>query len=558
MQTKTKRHLLLLTLIYIILIVLVNPMGNFPVNDDWAFARSVLLLAEEGEFHLLDWGAMTLLSQVVWGALWVKLFGFSFEVLRFSTIVLGFVALVGSYYLLLGITKESWVALTGTGVLLVNPLFIVLANSFMTDVPFLALSLWSAFFLLRAIERDSVSDTVLGLGFAIVALLLRQIALVLPLAFLFGYIAKFNRTLSIRRLVVGAGPFFISMLAYLGYIKWLKLNDNIPRAMTWSQDRLNTNIVALFDSTYSDLILICKWAGGILMYVGLFSLPMMLVLYLGGGNRNFSGVKKITFWIITGMILLIISFTLFETDVLMPVHYNLITSSGIGPFTLRDVFALGLPHLDSIPRTVWQLITAMSVLGALLLGHRLGLLTRDMVQNRSQGIRGVPEVHWREIYLCILIAAYVLPLLLTDYFDRYLLFLLPFVFSLVALPNTPGNSVKPLWLTLVSVLLIPIYGYFSVALAHDYMSWNRTRTDAINWVRTEHKLDYSLIDGGFEINGFYGYDPRYESDLSRWVKDDKYIITFGEVPGYLLDKQFAVERTLPIGPREIMVLRRLD
>lgn len=167
MQAKTPLHLLLLAFGYLILIIIVNPLGEFPINDDWAYARSVLFLVEDGEFNLLDWGAMTLVSQVVWGAIWVKLFGFSFEVLRLSTIVLGLVALMGSYYLLLGITKEHWIALTGTCVLLVQPLFLVLANSFMTDVPFLALSLWSAFFFLRAIERDSVSDALLGLCFAI-------------------------------------------------------------------------------------------------------------------------------------------------------------------------------------------------------------------------------------------------------------------------------------------------------------------------------------------------------------------------------------------------------
>ena len=81
MQVKTPIHLLLISLSYIILIVLVNPIGDFPINDDWAYARSVLSLVEDGEFHLLGWGAMTLVSQVVWGALWVKLFGFSFDVL---------------------------------------------------------------------------------------------------------------------------------------------------------------------------------------------------------------------------------------------------------------------------------------------------------------------------------------------------------------------------------------------------------------------------------------------------------------------------------------------
>ncbi len=561
MQAKTPLHLLLLAFSYLILIIVVNPLGEFPINDDWAYARSVLFLVEDGEFHLLDWGAMTLVSQVAWGALWVKLFGFSFDVLRFSTIVLGLAALMGSYYLLLGITKERWIALTGTGVLLVQPLFIVLANSFMTDVPFLALSLWSAFFLLRAIERDSVSDALLGLCFAIVALLLRQIALVLPLAFLFGYAARFNSVLSIRRVAVAAVPFALSVLIYIGYIKWLKLSDKLPYALTWSQDRLSTNFLALFDSTYTDLVFVCRSAGGMLLYLGLFSLPLMLPLYLRRGDKIFLGMKNFPFWIITGMLLLMITTILLANDFLMPVHGNLITTSGIGPYTLRDVYALKLPHLDLIPQAVWQLITALSVLGALLLSYGVILNLRGLIQDRFQGIRGVLATHWHEIFLGVLIMAYVAPLLITDYFDRYLLFLLPFIFALVTTRNGNTNRAIPSLPSLpllLSLSLIPIYGGFSVALAHDYMNWNRMRLLATEWVKDEHQLDYSSIDSGFEFNGFYGYDPRYHNDQGMWVQDDKYLITYGNVPGYTLEKRYTIERSLPIGPREIMVLRRTE
>ncbi len=549
---------MLIALSYIVLIILVNPIGDFPINDDWAYARSVLSLVENGEFHLLDWGAMTLISQVAWGALWVKLFGFSFDVLRFSTIVLGLVALAGSYYLLLSVTKQAWIALTGTFVLLVNPLFMVLVNSFMTDVPFLALSVWSAFFLLRAIERDSISAIIYGMCFAIAALLIRQIALALPLAFLFGYAARFNPAISIRRIVVGVTPIAVSSLIYIAYIKWLKINDNLPHALTWSQDRLNTNFIGLFDSNYADLVYFSQNAGGMLLYLGLFSLHIMLALYLRRSDKNLPAMKKLPFRVIMGLLFFAITVTLFGNDVLMPVHGNLMTTWGIGPFTLRDVFALKLPHLDLISQSVLQLITAFSVLGALLLSVCLAMSVRGLVQNRSRGFSGMLVAHWREIFLWVLIAAYLSPLLLTDYFDRYLMFLLPFVFALAAMRNNHTNHTHSPLVKLASVLLIPVYGIFSVALAHDYMSWNRTRLHATNWVINEYSVDHFSIDSGFELNGFYGYDPRYDNDQGKWVRDDKFVISFGDVPGYKPEKRFTVERILPIGPREIMVLKRLE
>ena len=558
MQVKTPIHLLLISLSYIILIVLVNPIGDFPINDDWAYARSVLSLVEDGEFHLLGWGAMTLVSQVVWGALWVKLFGFSFDVLRFSTILLGLVALTGCYYLLLSLSKETWIAITGTCVLMVNPLFIVLSNSFMTDVPFLALSVWSAFFLLRAIEQDSVPDLMLGMCFAITALLLRQIALALPLAFLFGYAARFNLTMSIKRFAVCLSPLAVSSVIYICYIKWLKINDNLPHAMTWSQDRLNSNFIGLFDSEYADLVFYVSSAGSMLLYLGLFSIPMMLALYIRCGDKIFLGINKTFFWIITGIFLSIITVTLLANNVSMPVRGNLLTTYGIGPFTLRDVYALKLPHLDAIPQGILQFITALSVLGALLLAHGLAMMLRGLFPNRSRSLRKIAVAHWNEIFLWILMAAYLTPLVLTDYFDRYLLFLLPFVFALVSMRGNIIHKKNPPLLRLTSLLLIPVFALFSVALAHDYMKWNRTRMHATNWVKNEHQLDHDSIDSGFEFNGFYGYDSRYDNDQAKWVRDDKYVIAFGKVPGYEPEKHFTVERLIPIGPREIIILRRSD
>ena len=558
MQPRTPINLLLIALSYIILIILVNPIGDFPINDDWAYARSVLSLVENGEFHLLGWGAMTLVSQVVWGALWVKLFGFSFDVLRFSTILLGFVALTGCYYLLLSLSKETWIAVTGTFVLMVNPLFIVLANSFMTDVPFLALSVWSVFFLLRAIEQDSISDLMLGMCFAITALLLRQIALVLPLAFLFGYAARFNLTMSIKRFTVCVSPFAVSSIIYIGYLKWLKLNDNLPHAMTWSQDRLNTNFLGLFDGEYADLVFYIGSAGSMLLYLGLFSIPMMLALYIRCGDKVFLGINKTSFWIISGILLSFITFALLANHVSMPVRGNLLTSYGIGPFTLRDVYSLKLPHLDSIPQGILQFITALSVLGGILLVHGLVMMLRGLLQNRPRGLREIPVAHWHEIFLWILMAAYITPLVLTDYFDRYLLFLLPFLFALVSMRKNVIHRENPTFLKLISLLLIPVFGLFSVGLAHDYMSWNRTRMYATNWVKNEHQLDHDSIDSGFEFNGFYGYDPRYDNDQAKWVRDDKYVIAFGDVPAYDMEKHFSVKRLMPIGPREIIVLRRSD
>ena len=86
----------LLGLIWISMVVVVNPIGNFPLNDDWAYGYSVRALVEQGEIRFSDWTATNLIAQVVWGALFCLPYGFSFTALRLSTAVLGFAGILAT------------------------------------------------------------------------------------------------------------------------------------------------------------------------------------------------------------------------------------------------------------------------------------------------------------------------------------------------------------------------------------------------------------------------------------------------------------------------------
>ena len=48
----------------------IRPLGDFPLNDDWAFALPVKWLVERGQLQFTDWQAMTLIGQVTLGADW--------------------------------------------------------------------------------------------------------------------------------------------------------------------------------------------------------------------------------------------------------------------------------------------------------------------------------------------------------------------------------------------------------------------------------------------------------------------------------------------------------
>src|SRR5215217_5512086 len=126
--------LLLLALIWILAVLAVNPVGNFPLNDDWAYGYTVRSLVEEGTFRLSGWTATNLIAQAMWGTLFCLPFGFSFDALRVSTLVLSLGGILATYGLLRESRAPALLAMLGALVLAFNPIYFALSFTFMTDV----------------------------------------------------------------------------------------------------------------------------------------------------------------------------------------------------------------------------------------------------------------------------------------------------------------------------------------------------------------------------------------------------------------------------------------
>src|ERR1041384_2303938 len=95
-----KNHLLLISCLWLLLAIIINSYGEFPYNDDWAYAQSVKALVETGTFFMSGWTSVNLLTQIGWGALFCLPFGFSFTALRISTLAAGLLGLWGTYRLI--------------------------------------------------------------------------------------------------------------------------------------------------------------------------------------------------------------------------------------------------------------------------------------------------------------------------------------------------------------------------------------------------------------------------------------------------------------------------
>jgi hypothetical protein len=163
----------------------VNPFVELPFNDDWSYAWTVKQFLMTGHIIYNGWSTAAVITQTLWGALFVKVFGFSFSVLRFST--LPFAAGCGAVNYLLarraGLTPGS--AIFATITLCFSALFLPAATSFMTDVPGLFFTLFSLYALIVATDSARrISWTVAATTAAIIGGMSRQVVWIVPLALL--------------------------------------------------------------------------------------------------------------------------------------------------------------------------------------------------------------------------------------------------------------------------------------------------------------------------------------------------------------------------------------
>src|SRR5260370_16617055 len=75
-------------LLFALLVVLANPLHDFPMGDDWEYARTVQRLLTTGQFYRSPVVQTTAFFPAIWGALFSSILGFSFTTLRLSTLPL--------------------------------------------------------------------------------------------------------------------------------------------------------------------------------------------------------------------------------------------------------------------------------------------------------------------------------------------------------------------------------------------------------------------------------------------------------------------------------------
>lgn len=498
-------------------IVFINPVGDFPVNDDWAYAKNVYNLAVNHQFVVDEWPAMTLVSQTLYGSFFVSVFGFSFTTLRLSILVLGMVATLILYRTVLKLSGNNrFLAFTATAGFCFSTLFCALSFSFMTDIFFLSFVIFAFYVLTRYLDQYQKRFYVLFCLCCMVAVLNRQHGLLLPCMMVLPLLWK--QKITFKKLLLAFIPFVLCLTVHLGYRFLLRVYQ-VPHNMQ-SLGNFKQNLAGMtVDAVHIN-------AGDILLVTGWLLLPVVVI-----GLLNHKFRTSHIWWLtgITGLVLLLV----YKDWVYYP-QGNISRFMEIGPRVLKDA----VYQVDGgWQKTMVKLLSVISTIGVLFL----------VIKNKKTG----------PLYLgmMLFLGAYFLFIAFNQaYFDRYAL---PFALVLLLL-LVPENLVfSKTSAGIVVVLLLGIY-CVSVLEVSDHMGWQRTRWKAVRFLENQ-EISAQQIDGGFEYNGWHKPGKGFEPGKSWWwVKDDSFVIGSTKIKGYKVQKYFLYRRHLPRTTDTIFVLQKQE
>ncbi len=509
-----------LALFFVAAAAAVGADRNVPVIDDWTYAWSVEQLLEHGRLAMLDWSAVFPVGPALWGAAWSLVFGFSFVTLRVSTLVLALVACSALYFILRELEASPRLALLGALSVAANPAFLLLSSSFMTDVPFIALTLLALLYYTRAIRRGEPAALWWGGLWACVSCLDRQVGVLTPIAALPLIISPPGR-ISRAAAAWPIGATWAAMLAgSLVVTTWLHPTGEMGKLV----DRLGW----LFHMPLTQYITYNLY---VLLTVAFYALPALLAMAARGLWRG-PAVPVATAAVAALLFALV-------GDIPLPLRPN-------NTWTLREVGGARQLINGAWPAFQWTgLEYGLRALGVLALALAvLAIIRRErvvpaMVPSRTSSrgsLRGavtaLADGPWpaRTPLVVYGVAYLALVNVLWFYNDRYVLVLLPIAVALVLGQRTASTGVPRLaW------AVTALYAVVAVAGTRDTLRFNQEVRDS--WqALVDSGVRPSDIDAGYAWTGWMLY-AHPENLANGLTVNDVPWVTSKRRPPYLISKE---------------------
>jgi hypothetical protein len=472
-------------------IALPPALQNFPINDDWAFAKAFRGLVETRELNYQGWASMPLLGQFAWAWPWTLVLGLSHVTLRISTIVLSWLGLWAFYDLLGQQGMPRRIAALTTLALAWTPYMMLLSGSFMTDVPSLSFCLIALALYARAIQGYNLRLLLWATVPALLATTSRQNAIMAPLAAMtILALSERCRQDPLWWLII-ALPAVVCICCH----QWLiQRADAVPRRPV------------LLGGGW-----MLQYAFVIIHFIGVFLWPL-LVLVPGRGPW--------WKWVLC-LGLVVAAQGYFRGFGIKENNYALFPYFDVWFPEALQVQGYYIAHRQPPLIMSTGLRAALTVLGILGGAELLSRLI-DFIQAR----RGLDILTTFTVLQALLLFAS------SPLYDRYIFVLLPGVFALVV---AAGDTLRPR--VRLGTLLIVASGIISVAVTHDWLETNSARWRIAERAVDRYHLDPREIDGGREWVGWHSQArarlrnrPRFP-ELPRGVNHWSDQLDFPQLPG---------------------------
>jgi hypothetical protein len=490
---------------------LCGPWGNYPLNDDWLYARTARGLAATGTIAVDEMAAAPGVGQALLAAPFLRLVGFSHTLLRLLTLLLGAFGLWCVDGLLRFAGSPRGARLAAMLVLALNPFYFYLSATFMTEIPALATVLGAAVVWFHGRTRSSPEGPVIGAGPAILAGTLagsafwtRQNSIVW-----FGALVAAT-TLSLvlagewrrlRRSLVpfAAGTGSCALMVAL-FFRWAASTGNLTPQFSRRLTSLST-----FDLRAWEVQPLVAAA-----YLSFFLAPLLLLVRpRGARGPRAAWVAALLIASCSGALVLAAQEGPEQSmhawlRRFFPYLPNILFNAGLGPVTFAEA-ARG----DFVTWPHWPLLVFRAVHAAALLA---GGLWANVLPRLGSFLRsGRREA---EVFLLGAVGA-LLSLALTiqgsgmNVFDRYHLpGILGGVLALGAFLAFDGAGAgrgparlpwRRFWIPWGVVAL------FTVAALHDHFAWNDARWSLVRTYLADGGSPRRL-QAGYEVNAWFNYD----------------------------------------------------
>lgn len=215
---RNNKGLIIITITYLLLVLLMLPLRNVVMDDDFAYILTVRNFLNTGTLKILDWAAVSLVFQAMWGSLFSFIFGYSIRTLIVSNIVIVYLGLIFFYLLLKELRLTNSKATIFTLLMLGIPFVLQYTFSFMTDTFYMSLLIISMYFYISGLRKNSNRKIFVGSLVAAAGFLTRQITAVVPISFLLIniYLLFWEKSKKqiLKRILFAEVPFFVIFIIY--------------------------------------------------------------------------------------------------------------------------------------------------------------------------------------------------------------------------------------------------------------------------------------------------------------------------------------------------------